>query len=267
MARWLYDNPGRICTPPGTPDRLTYEEAATALGLPIETIKAFVRLHAVSRERDWSAKGGVTFVSLAELERAMVRLRDDRRVIDAPGIRIQRLHETLIVAFRHEMKPDATTIHQIAVPVEVQQVYYFRGAKIGSTENASAFKRYDVKLSDGSYPRITTHQFRHWLNTVALRGGMNELELARWMDAGGFKTTSHTTSPNGAIRLCHRNSPSFSRQFPSDERGQLRVDAWRIDAKPLHGLLDGRFRFPSFSNAELFLRADDHVSIVLLRAL
>jgi len=28
---------------------------------------------------------------------------------------------------------------------------------------------------------MTTHQFRHWLHTLAKRGGLSEVELARWM--------------------------------------------------------------------------------------
>ncbi|HTY53857.1 MAG TPA: hypothetical protein VMB26_01585 [Candidatus Binataceae bacterium] len=180
MARWLHDNPGRVYFPPNTPEELTYEEAASLLGITAWAVKAFTNKHRLRSRRDWSIPGGLTFVSREDLERALVSLRDDRLVIDAPGVYRQRLHESLIVAFRHEMKPDARTMRQLVEPVNIQQISYFLGTKNGG-EATCAFKRYDIRLANGQHPRITTHRFRHWLNTLALRGGMNELELARWM--------------------------------------------------------------------------------------
>lgn len=180
MARWLYDNPGRVYFPINTPEELTYDEAASVLGVPRSTAKVLVNKMRVPGRRDRSIPGGVKVVSRDCLELALASLRDDRLVIDATGVYQQRQQESLIVAFRHEMKPDAITMRQLVEPVNLQQISYFLGTKDGS-EATGAFKRYDIRLANGQYPRITTHRFRHWLNTLALRGGMNELELARWM--------------------------------------------------------------------------------------
>lgn len=42
------------------------------------------------------------------------------------------------------------------------------------------FERLDVMLPDGSFPDITTHQLRHWLNTIAQRAGLPQALIAAW---------------------------------------------------------------------------------------
>ena len=42
------------------------------------------------------------------------------------------------------------------------------------------FARYGFNNPDGSPITLTTHQFRHWLNTLAQQGGMSQMEIARW---------------------------------------------------------------------------------------
>jgi len=47
-------------------------------------------------------------------------------------------------------------------------------------KNNTLWERLDLKKSDGSFPSITTHQFRHMLNTLAQLGGMSQLNIAIW---------------------------------------------------------------------------------------
>lgn len=44
----------------------------------------------------------------------------------------------------------------------------------------SIFDRLGFFEEDGSFIAIRTHQFRHYLNTLAARGGLNEFEIAKW---------------------------------------------------------------------------------------
>jgi len=46
--------------------------------------------------------------------------------------------------------------------------------------NLSLFQRLDIRLPDGSYPSIQTHQLRHFLNTMAQRAGLPEPVIAAW---------------------------------------------------------------------------------------
>lgn len=60
----------------------------------------------------------------------------------------------------------------------------------------SVFKAWGFSERDGSEIKITTHTFRHWLNTVAQLKGMSELDIAKWSgrDAAQNKSYNHVTS-------------------------------------------------------------------------
>lgn len=45
---------------------------------------------------------------------------------------------------------------------------------------SSIFERHGFSEEDGSGIRITTHQFRHYLNTLAQAGGLSQLDIAKW---------------------------------------------------------------------------------------
>ena len=46
--------------------------------------------------------------------------------------------------------------------------------------HANIFTRFGVKEPDGTPVRVTSHQFRHWLNTLAQEGGISQELIARW---------------------------------------------------------------------------------------
>ncbi len=45
----------------------------------------------------------------------------------------------------------------------------------------SIFTRLGYRDQAGGVLRVTTHQFRHWLNTLAHEGGLSQIEISRWM--------------------------------------------------------------------------------------
>ncbi|WP_127752626.1 hypothetical protein [Devosia sp. 1566] len=51
---------------------------------------------------------------------------------------------------------------------------------VGSAGVRNVFERFGMFESDGSPIRVTSHQFRHWLNTLAQEGGMSQELIARW---------------------------------------------------------------------------------------
>lgn len=44
----------------------------------------------------------------------------------------------------------------------------------------SIFEKFGYKEPDGSTIKVTTHQFRHYLNTLAQKGGASQLDIAKW---------------------------------------------------------------------------------------
>ncbi len=64
------------------------------------------------------------------------------------------------------------------------------GARVGH-RCASLFERLGFREPDGSPIRVTTHQFRHMLNTMAQKGGASQFDIARW---SGRKDVSQNTA-------------------------------------------------------------------------
>lgn len=55
--------------------------------------------------------------------------------------------------------------------------------QLGSGEKhnkSSVFSRLNIKDASGKSFKITSHQFRHWLNTIAQNAGLSQLHIAKW---------------------------------------------------------------------------------------
>ncbi|WP_070087340.1 hypothetical protein, partial [Pseudomonas sp. NBRC 111122] len=57
---------------------------------------------------------------------------------------------------------------------------YIQARLSGTRTVLSIFDRFGYVEQDGSRIKITTHQFRHYLNTVAQMGGLSQLDIAKW---------------------------------------------------------------------------------------
>lgn len=90
----------------------------------------------------------------------------------------QMLSETLLIAPRHFFRRDKGNIHLLIEPVIIQQMSDFLKSR-GSMR--SVFDRFDIREEDGTVCAITSHQFRHWLNDLADKGGLPIEALTRWM--------------------------------------------------------------------------------------
>lgn len=53
------------------------------------------------------------------------------------------------------------------------------GSRQGISKS-SIFERFGFKESNGDPIKVTTHQFRHYLNTLAQKGGASQLDIAKW---------------------------------------------------------------------------------------
>src|SRR6202521_6028630 len=52
--------------------------------------------------------------------------------------------------------------------------------RLGDGNHRSIFDTYGALETDGSPIHLKTHQFRHYLNTLAQAGGMSQLDIAKW---------------------------------------------------------------------------------------
>ena len=62
---------------------------------------------------------------------------------------------------------------------------------------SSVFTRAGISGVDGEPVRLNTHKFRHYLNTLAMQGGLNDLDIAKWsgrMDVRQNRAYDHVSA-------------------------------------------------------------------------
>lgn len=90
----------------------------------------------------------------------------------------QMLSETLLIVFRNSFHPGKAVFPLLVQPVFISHIADFLS---GGGGTASAFERFGVREPDGSFCKMTSHQFRHWLNYIADKGGLPVELQSRWM--------------------------------------------------------------------------------------
>jgi hypothetical protein len=98
----------------------------------------------------------------------------------------QMLSETLLITFKNFLHSYKGTNQLLVEPVNFNHLYDFLAP---GGHNSSIFQRFDIREEDGSYCRITSHQFRHWLNDIADKGGLPVDVQTRWMGRKHAKDT------------------------------------------------------------------------------
>jgi hypothetical protein len=122
--------------------------------------------------------GKKLFAKFADVERAVLA----KLPIGFPLIASQArmpYSEALLVVRKNEFHATRSNWVCMIEGVTVDKVNERLGT--GSpTGKQSVFDRLGFISSDGSSLKVTTHQFRHYLDTIAQSGGMDQLDLARW---------------------------------------------------------------------------------------
>lgn len=194
LSRFMDDNPGKTLL--GKPwdsykedHLLSMEQVARAVGSTAarldKTGLRFCRLFSINivNIKQSSVKGhsprarSTQFVKKCDLVHALIH-RSDLAPIVRHGVAAQPLHNTLFVvpigyfhAGRFAVRGTVTTVTDENID------YYLNGC--GKVK--SIFGRLGYKDDDGNELSVTSHQFRHWLNTLAQEGGLSQHEIARWM--------------------------------------------------------------------------------------
>ena len=90
-----------------------------------------------------------------------------------------RYSDALLIVRTNELNPQKGTYRCMIEPISIDRI---NGGLGGGAEHGytSIFSRFGFMEPDGSPIKITTHQFRHYLNTLAQAGGMSQLDIAKW---------------------------------------------------------------------------------------
>jgi hypothetical protein len=186
-ALWREQNPGRLeCFTGLAPGAtLSINAIARLLGVTRDAVDLMLR----SCRLEPVTKAGSTQLFLVEkVEHALARRRFDQVLVIRPnGVR-QPLSQSLSVAFVNQFHSWKATLLWLPTPIRLCQIQVLLGASDAQAPTrSSAFSRRGITDEKGNRLRIRTHAFRHWLNTLANRGGLSDVELARWMGRRDLK--------------------------------------------------------------------------------
>ena len=206
VARWYEENPGKLYLTEESA-RLRQKEwlnlgeiAQVVFAEPVSTISAnhWCKDHGITRQ----IKGRKVYVRFADLEAAV--LRDLPRGFpiahEATGLKYRDL---LFLMQRNTLHATSARMRCIIEPIGHPHIHNRLGARSESGIK-SIFDRCGVYEVDGGSIRANSHQFRHYLNTLAQAGGMSQLDIAKWSgrkDVRQNKSYDHETTDAKVARI------------------------------------------------------------------
>ncbi|HGV3466412.1 TPA: integrase [Klebsiella michiganensis] len=197
LAKGIEKHPDKFYRHANCPDvaddeLLTMEQACMALGLICESRK---QCHTSLYNRGLAPNDGVhTLNSL--WQHTMARLPEDFPWFDKDkGIKYSNALFVL----------NANQLHgnRGCIPVELHKpTNNFFNNDLSPREtlegkHSSIFDRHGYRAENGERVKLTSHQARHLLNTIAQRGGLSNLEIAKWSGRADVKqnrTYNHMTA-------------------------------------------------------------------------
>lgn len=170
FASWVEANDDSVFRHPLTPDvcddePLSGQEAAQAL---------CYRNTGSLRNHGLTGKSGVhTLRTLSRWLKDRDRLPDDFPFCDRQkGIKYS---EALCALHRSQLAARKQTSYCRLLPIDSSAID--RELSVGES---SFFRRHGLKGENGEYLSLRTHAPRHLLNTIAQRGGLSQMEIAKW---------------------------------------------------------------------------------------
>lgn len=182
VSRWYEKNPGMLYLTKETAHLREQEWLSMAdineilFAGPVHSTTA--RRWCVDHKVPFEKHGRKLYARFADLESTVLQmLPDGFPYLHGPtGLKYS---DALFVVQRHVFHATLTRLRCVIEPVSQGHIYIRLGA--GSKHGIkSIFDRCGLLEEDGRAIRVTTHQFRHYLNTLAQSGGMSQLDIAKW---------------------------------------------------------------------------------------
>ncbi|TIR72915.1 MAG: hypothetical protein E5X18_17980 [Mesorhizobium sp.] len=183
IAAWYKAHPDQLWLPPHL------EHLRDANWISMADLGAILGLERTSSVTNWlvgnaevqqrSLEGtGMRHVCFADVQRVLLALMP-KNFPWFNGDETQPYSSTLIVLRRNEAHAQRGTLPCVLGECTVNTFQHWLGGHDGG-KKPSVFARWGFTERDGSPIEITTHAFRHWLNTVAQLRGMGDLDIAKW---------------------------------------------------------------------------------------
>jgi hypothetical protein len=177
-AKTLEQPPNRVPIPGYQwADSLSRREVAKALG--VKNLSYLYRIPSNKLPRH--GEKGKSFYRANEVEAYLLSERVEHLwTLDRRDGSYQMLSETLLIAFGKGFHSDSGCLVNPLL-VEPMAFHHLAEFLTGRGGTKSAFERFGICEEDGTCCRITSHQFRHWLNDIADKGGLPVDLQTRWM--------------------------------------------------------------------------------------
>lgn len=190
VALWYEANPGKVYLPPHlehlrNKPRLTNREVCAILFRdppnklkPEQQGAKWCSNQGIPSKWEGGspAQGGCNTVAFEDFEKAVLALlpRGFPIANKETGLRYS---EALCLTLRNEMTA-TLAVYRCAITLIDYSALQTR--LIGRKTVKSIFDKFGYQDSNGGPLRLTSHQFRHYLNTLAQMGGLSQLDIAKW---------------------------------------------------------------------------------------
>jgi hypothetical protein len=221
MARWYETNPGKLYLPQGC-EHLRSKEFVTANDLL--GVFGFATKTSVTR---WLQERDVPSYESQRQQYQVGRLPATYRFTDVEKAVVAMLpvgfpyydkdrdlkySESLILVpynFMHEDKGTYRCMFDIVTTDTFNN-------QLGAGERhqkSSIFSRLGLRDAQGNPFKITTHQFRHWLNTLAQHAGLSQLHIAKWSGRKDIRQNASYDHLSGGELIARARELSGGKMF------------------------------------------------------
>jgi hypothetical protein len=206
IARWYESHPGSIYISRDVSHLRTCE------WLSMEDVNQILFADPASRKTacQWCnqnrialvKRSGRLFASFAAVEAAVLR----KLPRGFPVLNIEsalKYSDALCVIRRNALHDSNPPYRCMIEPVSHHDIHDRLGNRSAAGVR-SVFDRLGLSESDGRPIRIRTHQFRHYLNTLAQAGGMSQLDIAKWSGRADIRQNAaydHTSDESVLLML------------------------------------------------------------------
>lgn len=182
IAKWYEEHPGWIYLAPDVAhlrgrEWLSLAEVAEILGFSDRTAaNTWCRAAKIATSKQDGGKR--VFALFADVEKAVLDMlpRGFPILDEVTGLKYS---EALFVVRRNELGAQRGTYRCMLEAVGIGQINTGLGSR-AEHGHESVFSRLGFTEPDGSLITLTSHQFRHYLNTLAQAGGLSQLDIAKW---------------------------------------------------------------------------------------
>ena len=163
-----------------SPERVPIPGYHWAAKMTAEQVAAALSMSEPPRGMPFHRANGETLYRVFEVERFLLT----RRVaflwtLNRRDGSFQMLSETLFVVPRSFFHAQRPTCSLLVEPVLIVQISDFLSGRPSTA--GSAFERFGIHEPNGAACVVTSHQFRHWLNYIADKGGLPVDVQTRWL--------------------------------------------------------------------------------------